>query len=278
MSRPKELNPYMSSRAFYGAELRRLREAAGLAQDDLGAKVFCSGTYIGQFETAARRPQLDISKMLDEIFGTDRHLQRLCQLANESGPHPDYFAETAELEEQAEIICEFSPMLVPGLLQIEEYARTLMLAGLPFEPTSRIEQLVSTRLGRQEILERSTPPVLSVVVHEAALRIPVSGPGVMATQLEHLLDAALFRQRVEVQVVPFSEGPLPFMNEYVKCMSFTDAPPVTYTETTYTGHLIDAPQLVTKFERSYDRVRAAALPPKASRQLIESVMKDYRSS
>ena len=118
MTQPKALDPYTSPRTFYGAELRRLREQSGLTQDQLGERVFCSGTYIGQFESAVRRPQGDVSKLFDEVMGSDKHLQRLCRLARQS-KHPDYFADAAELEKLATTISEYAPMLVPGLLQTE---------------------------------------------------------------------------------------------------------------------------------------------------------------
>ncbi|MFI7272599.1 Scr1 family TA system antitoxin-like transcriptional regulator [Streptomyces sp. NPDC049879] len=278
MTRPKELNPYLSPRAFYGAELRRLREGAKLSQDDLGAQVFVSGAYIGQFETAVRRPQLDISQMFDEIFGTGEHLQRLCKLANEAEPHPEYFAKVAELEEQADTISQFAPMLVPGLLQTEQYARALMRATLPFAPAAQIDKFVSGRLGRQKILQRSTPPLLWAVLHETALRIPASDADVMIGQLDHLLETARSHHRVELQVVPLSEGFFPLMNQNLKLMTFSDAPPVAYMETDHTGQLLDVPTLVDGFQKSYDYVKAVALSPKASLQLIESTVKDLRNS
>ncbi|MFR9724135.1 helix-turn-helix domain-containing protein [Streptomyces sp. MS19] len=278
MTRPKELNPYLSPRAFYGAELRRLREGAKFSQDDLGAQVFVSGAYIGQFETAVRRPQLDISKMFDEIFGTGEHMQRLCKLANEAEPHPEYFAKAAELEEQAETISQYLPMVVPGLLQTEEYARGLIRAGLPFAPQTEIDRLVSGRIGRQSILQRPTPPIFWAVVHEAALRIPVSDGEVMARQLEHLLETARSHHRIELQVMPFSQGAFPLMNQNLKLMSFTNAPPVVYTETAHTGQLIDVLALVAEVQKSYDYVKAVALSPKASLKFIESLVKDYRNS
>ncbi|MEV1009667.1 helix-turn-helix transcriptional regulator [Streptomyces sp. NPDC049881] len=278
MTRPKELNPYFSPRAFYGAELRRLREDAKLSQDDLGAQVFVSGAYIGQFETAVRRPQPDISKMFDEIFSTGEHLQRLCKLANEAEPHPEYFAKTAELEEQAETISQYAPMLVPGLLQTEEYARALMRATHPTESSAWIDKLVAGRLARQDILERSTPPLLWAVLHETALRIPASDPAVMCGQLEHLVESARSHQHIELQVVPLSEGFFPLINQNVKLMSFKDAPPVIYMESGHTGQLIDDPTLVAEFLKSYDYVKAVALSPKASLQLTESIVKDLRNS
>ncbi|MFI6079469.1 helix-turn-helix domain-containing protein [Streptomyces sp. NPDC051217] len=54
MPQPNSLDAYSTPRAFYGAELRRLREEAGLTQTQLGERVFCTGSYIGQFESATR--------------------------------------------------------------------------------------------------------------------------------------------------------------------------------------------------------------------------------
>ncbi|MFF3305321.1 Scr1 family TA system antitoxin-like transcriptional regulator [Streptomyces sp. NPDC001741] len=124
MPLPKDLDPYANPRAFYGAELRRLREAAGLSQNELGEQAFCSGTYIGLFEAAERRPQVDLSRKFDELLLSGEHLQRLSLLARQSKV-ADYFADAAELERRATSICEYAPMLVPGVLQTRDYARAV---------------------------------------------------------------------------------------------------------------------------------------------------------
>ncbi|WP_443033456.1 helix-turn-helix domain-containing protein [Streptomyces sp. ACA25] len=103
VTQPKQLDPYVSARAFYGAELRRMREEAGWSQAELGERVFCSGTYVGQFESAVRRPQLDLSRQFDEVLESGKHFLRLCKLARAS-KHPDYFADAAELEKLARTI------------------------------------------------------------------------------------------------------------------------------------------------------------------------------
>lgn len=270
----KDLDPYTSPRSFYGAELRRLREQAGLSQEQLGERVFCSGAYIGFFEAAARRPQAELSKLLDGVLGTGEHFQRLCRLAQESR-HPDYFADAAELEKEARTISEYTPMLVPGLLQTEAYARGITRATLPFAPDEVVEQHVVARMERAARLDSPEGPELWLVVHEAALRMPVDDPAVMRQQLAHLVARARHQHRVIVQVLPFSSGPSALMYGTTIVMTFSDAPAVVYTEGAFTGQLIDAPALVTKFQRSYDHVRAAALSPKASLSLIESVAKDY---
>ena len=274
MTQPKHLDPYTSPRAFYGAELRRMREAAGMSQDQLGERVFCSGTYIGQFESATRRPQPDLSTLFDDVLGSGQHFQRLCELARQS-KHPEYFADAAELEKLAKTISEYAPMLVPGLLQTAAYARGLTQATLPFSSQKEVEAHVTARLERAGRLDESTAPELWAILHEAGLHVAVDGPEVMREQLDHLAHVARSHHRVIVQVVPYSSGPHPLMYGTTILMSFADAPPVAYTEGAHTGQLIDDPTLVAKFQRSYDHVRAAALSPKASLALIESAAKDY---
>ncbi|MFD5318441.1 helix-turn-helix transcriptional regulator [Streptomyces sp. NPDC127098] len=275
MVRPKDLNPYLSPRAFYGAELRRLREEAELSQDALGERAFCSGTYIGQFETAERRPQMDMSKLFDEIFGTGEHLQRLCRLAHEAEKHPDYYATVAELEKHAETYSIFTQLHLPGLVQTEEYIRALTRSAHPFATAEEIEKRVSGRVDQQKmILSDATAPELWFTVHEAALRLPMGGPELMRRQLDRIVALGRDHHRVLLQVMPFSAGPNPLIHGTVVLLTFPDAPPVAYTEGSFSGQLIEEPTLVAQYFRAYDHLRAIALPPGPSLKLIESVAKD----
>ena len=274
MTESRQLDPYTSPRAFYGAELRRLREAAGLTQAQLGERAFCSGAYIGQFETAVRRPQMDVSKLFDEILGSGGHLQRLCRLARET-KHPEYFADAAELEKLATTISEYAPMLVPGLLQTEDYARAITRATLPLAPDVEVEEHVQARMNRQRLLEGPTTPQMWVVLHETVLRVPMGGPAVMREQLLYI--ARLGRDhRALVQVLPFAAAADTGMSGMASVMTFADAPSVVYTEDAITGRLVDEPALVAEYEKSYDLARAAALSPRESLAFVESVAEGYQ--
>ncbi|MFD9499259.1 Scr1 family TA system antitoxin-like transcriptional regulator [Streptomyces sp. NPDC060035] len=274
MPQPKELDPYANPRTFYGAELRRLREAAGLSQNQLGERVFCSGTYIGLFEAAERRPQLELSRALDELLGSGEHLQRLCLLARTSKV-AGYFADAAELQLQASSIGSYTSMVVLGLLQTEAYARALTRSAHPFAETEVIEGHVRTRMERACLLDSPTAPVLWVVIHEAALLVPVGGNAVMAEQLTHLAEQTASRPRVVTQVLPFSAGAHPFLHASMTLMQFTDAPAVVYTESSYNGQLVEEPLLVEQFHSAYDLARAAALSPEASLDRIVSAAKEF---
>ncbi|MFE7541201.1 helix-turn-helix domain-containing protein [Streptomyces platensis] len=260
---------------FWGTELKRRRENAGLSQEALGRRVFVSGGYIGQFEQAIRKPQLDVAVRIDEVLQTDGFFERTWRKLIDDQRYPDYFAATADLERQATRISDCEALIVPGLLQTAAYAQALLLAGNPFAPDEYIADTVGARLDRAVILKNGTRPTYWAVIHEGLLRVPVGGPGVMAEQVEHI--AQLARERkILVQIVPFAAGAYPIMGKMLKLMEFEDAPPTAYTEGLYSGALLDDPAVVKRVQQDYDLLRAAALSPEASRALIESAAEDYR--
>ncbi|WP_329613331.1 helix-turn-helix transcriptional regulator [Streptomyces brevispora] len=274
MAQPKDLDPYKDARAFYGAELRRLREAAGMSQCELGERVFCSESYISLCESANRRPKLDMSRALDEVLGSGEHLQRLCRLAQTSKV-AGYFAEAAELQLQASFIGSYASMLVLGLLQTEAYARALTRAAHPFAAPEVIEGHVRTRMERTSLLDSPAPPVLWVVIHEAALLLPVGGNAVMSEQLTHLAERTAARPRLVTQVLPFSAGAHPFLHGSMTLMQFTEAPAAVYTEGAYSGQLVEEPKLVEQYRSAYDLARAVALSPEASLDRLVSAAKEF---
>lgn len=274
MAAPNQLDPYASPRTFYGSELRREREARGWTQEQMGERVFCSGAYIGQFESATRLPQPELSRLLDGILGSGEHFQRLCHLARKTR-HAAYFADAAELEQQARTISEYAPMLVPGLLQTEAYARALVSAAQRFEPQDTVDRLVRARLDRQALLDGPDAPVLWVVLHESAIQVRVGGHTTMAEQLAALAAAVRSNRRLLLQVLPCAAGAAAFLNGTVIGMTFDDAAPVVYTETAYSGQLVEEPALVARYQRAYDLTRAASLSPEASLDLIETAAEDH---
>ncbi|GCB49555.1 helix-turn-helix transcriptional regulator [Streptomyces sp. NL15-2K] len=260
---------------FFGTELKRRREDAGITQVGLGERVFVSGGYIGQFEQAIRKPQLDVAQRIDEVLQTDGIFERLWLKLIKEQRYTDYFAHAAELERLATSIFEWAPAVVPGLLQTPEYARAIYLASNPLATEEYLEEMVGLRMERAQILKDATRPVYWVVLHETVLRVPVGSPAVMAQQLEHI--AALVRNRkLLVQVLSFSAGAHPQMGKLLRLMEFEDAPPTVYTEGVFSGTLLDDPAVVKRTQANYDHLRAAALSLEASLGLIESAAEDYR--
>ncbi|MFF7728539.1 helix-turn-helix transcriptional regulator [Streptomyces sp. NPDC008001] len=258
---------------FFGTELKRRREAAGMTQQELGRRVFCSGAYIGQFETGIRKPQLDIAQRIDAELGTDGFFGRMCEELINSSPAMHYFADVAYLETIATEIHAYAPMFVPGVFQTASYAHAVFKAAFPLALNSDVDSWVASRLERQHILEHATKPLLWAVIDEHVIRRPTGGAAVMHAQLARL--AELVRaERIIMQVLPFSSG-APVLGGMVKLMAFDDAPPVAYAEGAMTGTLVDDPVRVARFRLAYDFVRAAALPREASLGLIESVAEEY---
>lgn len=273
MPGPKKLDPSSSPRALLGAELRHRRESAGLSQEELGAPLFVSGSFIGQLESGTRRMQLDQAQKFDEVLGADGFFARNC-VALKKSKYPHHFAEAAEAEAVAETIREYSPLLVPGLLQTEAYARAVFRAGRPTATEDVIDELVSARLERARLLADPTTPLLWVVLDEAVLRRKVGGPSVMAEALRHIAGLA-HQHRVILQALPFAAGAHMALEGPLKLMAFPDAPPLAYIQGLGTGKLQDDPASVTRYELTYDLVAASALSPEASLALIESVAEDY---
>ncbi|MFJ8312160.1 MULTISPECIES: Scr1 family TA system antitoxin-like transcriptional regulator [unclassified Streptomyces] len=273
MSGPKNLDPSSSPRALLGAELRFARERSGLTQDELGQPLFVSGSFIGQLESGTRRMHLEYARQIDQILGTESFFARNCVAAAKS-KYPDHFAEAAEAEAVATTIREYAPLLIPGLLQTEAYARAVFRAYQPTAPEAVIDELVAARLERAQILDDPTTPLLWAVIDEAVLRREVGGPAVMAEALAHI--AALgFRHRIIVQVLEFGAGAHAALNGSLKLMSFEDAPPLAYLQGLGTGRLQDDPATVARHELTYDLLGASALSPQQSLALIKSVAEDY---
>ncbi|CAM5364006.1 HTH cro/C1-type domain-containing protein OS=Streptomyces glaucescens OX=1907 GN=SGLAU_15140 PE=4 SV=1 [Streptomyces glaucescens] len=194
----RELDSSASPLDYYGFELRRKREEAGLTQRELANVVFCTGSLIGQIETARKVPQRDLSERLDVALGTDGFFSRLVGLVLRS-QLPSWFQPFAEMEAQATYISTYQAQVIYGLLQTEEYARALLATGVQ----EGLDQLVAARMERTRILARKQPPLTLVVLDEAALRRPVGGPDIMRQQLAHLLDLQSHRW-LRIQVLAFS--------------------------------------------------------------------------
>ncbi|MGR4882733.1 Scr1 family TA system antitoxin-like transcriptional regulator [Streptomyces sp. LARHCF249] len=269
----KNLDPSSSPRAMLGAELRVARERAGLSQAELGEPLFVSGSYIGQLEAGTRRMRLELAHQIDEVLGTGGFFARNCGALAKS-KFPDHFAEAAEAEAEAVEIREYAPLVIPGLLQQEAYAREVFRAYQPTATDEEIDLLTEARLDRAAILSDPTTPLLWCVLDEAVLRRIVGGATVMAEALRHV--ATLIRsRRIIVQVLPFKAGAHASMGGFLQLMSFGDAPPLAYVQGNGTGLLLDDPATVARHSLTYDLLTASALAPRESLALIESVAEDY---
>jgi transcriptional regulator with XRE-family HTH domain len=273
MPGPRDLDPSSSPRALLGAELRHAREKAGLSQEELGQRLFVSGSFVGQLEAGTRRMQPEYARLLDEALGTAGFFQRNCGAAAKS-KYEEHFAEAAEAEAQATAIRQYAPLLIPGLLQTPAYARAVNRAYDPMTSEETVEEWTEGRMARTRLLDDPTKPVLWVVLDEAALRRETGGRAVMAEALGHIADLAR-RNRVIVQVLPFSAGAHPAMQGALKLMDFEDAPPLVFYEGVGTGRLEDDPATVAQQRFRFDLLVASALSREKSLAVVEALAQDY---
>jgi transcriptional regulator with XRE-family HTH domain len=264
----RDLDPSASPLDYYGSELRRLREGAGLKQGELGGCVFCTASLIGQIETARKVPTRDFSERVDAALGTGGVFSRLVGLVLRS-QLPSWFQAYAEMEARAAYISSFQAQLVDGLLQTEAYARAVL--GVRTE--DNLDAKVAARMERQRILERENPPLSWVVLSEAVLHQEIGGREVMRNQLAHLLGAR-GREWVTVQILPFEAGAHAGLPGSFYLLRFEDDPDLVYTEDFVQGHMTANPQALREGSLRYDHLQAAALSEEDSAALIARVMEE----
>ncbi|WP_424883277.1 helix-turn-helix domain-containing protein [Streptomyces sp. SLBN-8D4] len=259
--------------ALFGARVRRLRLAAGLTQTELGDKVHVVGTRITQIERASgAKPTLELARALDVALGADDLLVELWPYVYREA-FPDWSRRFMACSERAVVIRQYAAHVVPGLLQIEPYARAVLSVGLTLGSEEQLEERVAVRLGRQNRLGAPDRPELWVILDEAVLRRPVGGQAVMREQLERLLETVRDRH-ITVQVLPFDQGEHDVMGGSLTVLTMPDGSEVAYTEGAHYGQLIEDPDEVRRYSLAYDRLRADALPPLMSLDMIRSVLED----
>ncbi|MFI5066114.1 MAG: DUF5753 domain-containing protein [Streptosporangiales bacterium] len=129
-------------------------------------------------------------------------------------------------------------------------------------------------MDRQAILGRPDPPDLWVIVDESVLRRPVGGAAVMAGQLDRLLTASR-QPAVTVQVMPVAAGAHPGLLGSLVIAGFDRAPDIAYLDNALTGQLIEGREDVKTVQMLYDTLRAEALPPRASEQMMAEVVREW---
>ncbi|MFJ7066927.1 Scr1 family TA system antitoxin-like transcriptional regulator [Streptomyces sp. NPDC101115] len=268
MANIRNLDPSASPLDYYGSELRRLREEAKLNQDQLGAILFCTGSLVGQIETARKVPTREFSERVDAALLTGGLFSRLVGLVLKS-QLPTWFQPYAEMEARATYISAYQAQLVYGLLQTEGYAR----AVLSIDHSDTLDEQVAARMERQRILDRDQPPVLCVVLDEAVLHRQIGSPEIMRNQLAHLLT---FRdhQWIQVQVLPFAAGQHAGLLGSFNLLRFDDDPDILYSESYESGHMTANSQAIRQRAVGYARLQAAALSREDSAALITRVMEE----
>ncbi|MCZ2524600.1 helix-turn-helix domain-containing protein [Streptomyces sp. HB2AG] len=256
----------------YGDWLKARRETAGLTQQELADAAFMTRSHISHIEAGRRIPSREDARRLDTALNTGDVLSSF--LPQEDAAVSDYFEAARQLEQQATMIREFAYSFVPGIMQTERYARTVMRSGFPPRSDDECDRLVVTRLERAKILNNPVTPVVWALLDEAVLRRPIGGPEIMAEQIMHMVRLAE-SERVRIHVLPFGLGAHPLLNGMVTLMWFEDQPPAAYSEAALMGKVHDSPTLVERLRGAYDLALGDALPLKDSLALMRAAAEEH---
>lgn len=271
----RELDAGSSPLALFGAELRYYRTTAGLSQEQLGERIGYSAAQVGAVETARRMPTEDFAARCDDVLelATGGALARLRQHLREQLHQqvwPTWFREWPSIEREAVSLCSWELDVVTGLLQTRDYAQAILRGVLPEAADEEVDEKVSARLHRQEILNWQEPPMLWAVMDEGVLRRRIGDAAIMRAQIDHLIEMAQ-RPKVKILMVPSSAGAHVGLSGAFLIADFRDAREMAWLETLPQGQITDHPQIVKACVQVFDTLRAEALPPRASLELITEV-------
>ncbi|MEV7964634.1 helix-turn-helix transcriptional regulator [Sphaerisporangium sp. NPDC088356] len=268
MPQPVELNPEASPLALFGFEVRRHRLAARLTQNQLGKRILFSTSMVGMVERGERKPERIFAERCDQVLGLDKTMTSLWLMVDrwkESAPR--WFREYLDAEQEATAIRSWDPLVLPGLFQIEPYARHV-LSGEPGVAADLVEQRLVTRMQRKAVLNRDSPPMVSVVIDEGVLYRSIGGSAVMRQQLEYLLEVAQ-DPRVTVQVVPFAAESTCGLLGAFGAAELPGYRTIVWVDSSGQGEVTDNPEVVKPIMGRYDAIRADAHPQRVSKGIIE---------
>ena len=263
------------------AELRALRQGAGLTREDAAAQIHLNSATLWRIETARARPQKrTLLALLDKYGVTDEHRRtELIDLAKEStqlgwlqayeDDLPDEYNAYISFEAEARGVRNYESLFVPGLLQTEAYARAVIAGVLPGISEEEVERRVEARLNRQDSIAKVEPLKLWAIIDEAVLHRMVGGAAVMREQLQHLAKLAKL-PHVTLQVLPYDVGAHPGMHGAFAIMDFPDPadPELVYIENMVNALFLEREADVTSYSGLFEHLRAAAVNPAASVRLI----------
>ncbi|MGW2518533.1 helix-turn-helix domain-containing protein [Streptomyces sp. NPDC001617] len=268
-----------------GRRLRDLRVRAGLSFDDAAAVLDVNHLTIRRMEVAKGKWKLPYVQTLLRAYGVPadeaKTFLALAREANQPGwwhrhrdALPAWFSAYVSLEEEASLIRVYEPHYVPGLLQTEDYARTILSAGLHGRE-DEAERRVVVRMERRKLLGRPRPPELWAVMDETVLRRPMVPPDVMRGQIDHLIEATAL-PHVKLQIMPFGlcahEGMYgPF---HIFRFPHEEISDIAYIENLVGAVYLDEYDDVTNYQEALDRICAQALPVKHTRELLGDIRKE----
>ncbi|PVE13470.1 helix-turn-helix domain-containing protein [Streptomyces scopuliridis] len=253
----------------YGKLVKLWRNKSGLTQQELAEAVGYSCDQLASIEQGRRPAKSAFTDAAEGVLsagGTLAVLQDDVDLAK----LPLFFQDFALIETEAVSRFSFDPLMIPGLLQTEEYARALFSEHCPPLSDETIEQHVEARLSRQKLLTRTPMVETCFIIGEAALTSTVGDDDVMRAQLQHLLKQGAMRN-VEIQVMPSDRSFHPGLSGPMVIVETLEHRRVGYIESQGVGLVVTDAATVSAFGLRYGKLRTQALNVEESADRIKRV-------
>lgn len=280
-----EKNPTLRRRQL-GFLLRQLRTERGLSIDEVTERAMFSATKLSRLETgrvgASPRDIRDLCIVYGITDSAEREqLMALAREGKQRGWWQEFdlpYANYVGLEAEAASISQYESDIVPGLLQVEGYARAIFQAGDPPLDTSAIEGRIQARIRRQALLDRDDAPLLHCILDEGALRRPIGGPAVMHAQLARVISAAGL-PKVTFQVIPFAVGAHPGLDSNFVILEIAEPTvnDVVYVEGAVGNIYLETAADLVRYRRIFSRLQSMALDPEGSVALVSRIAATYES-
>ncbi|MGH3377027.1 MAG: helix-turn-helix domain-containing protein [Actinoallomurus sp.] len=234
--------------------VRRYRKHAGLTQTQLAALIPCSDKTISAIETGRERPSKDMVVAIER--GLELPPEVLVDLYDllDIESLPRWMRDWVVEERRATSLRSFQLSTVPGLLQIEEYARSLLPGN---------DAAVQARMDRQGILIGDSAPTMRTVLDETVLYRDKGGAQVMHNQLKHLVENV--SERLAIQIVPAGVSPR-LSGSFV--LGTVDGREVAYVETAVRGIVTSSHEDIARLEDVWETIRTHALSQQESLDFI----------
>ncbi|KOG36470.1 helix-turn-helix domain-containing protein [Streptomyces resistomycificus] len=267
-------------------ELKKLREKSALTCAQVGAGLEWSGSKVNRMETGSGRVQPSDIDALCRFYDTSDELREfLKSLARQAKTRgwwqvhgagvPEWFNIYIGLEQDASTLRQYQCELIPGLMQTEAYARELHKAG-GHMTSGDIDRAVRVRMERQAMLTLPDAPDAWFIVHEGAVRNAIGDGALMAEQLERVLHTADL-PTVTLQVLAFDSGTYPATGTFTMLgFPAPEDPDLVYRDGITDAVYLEGEHHVREYTRAFDGLRATALSPQRSAQLIKSILNEYR--
>ncbi|MGW9439592.1 helix-turn-helix domain-containing protein [Streptomyces sp. NPDC055607] len=266
--------------------LHQLRTRSGLTLEEVAAASGYGKSTVQRYEdwTSPTKPKArNVEAIARAAGGTPEEVAALTRLAESltagwwtvGGGVPEWLHPLVSMEQEAQEECAYAPSVVPGLLQIREYAMAIHLGQEVRKPLASITEQVEARIKRQDVLTKADPLHLWAVLDESVLKRVVGDRTVMAAQLDHLIEQA-HQRHINIQILPLTAGTHAATGSgHFVTLAFDDGDTSAYPELLTGGVYSDTAEQVGQYRTAIGYIRSQAADTDASLEIMRKYRKEY---